>query len=129
VVHEPEGEDFAASDAYIGPIDGEVDVILWNDLQGNTPNTWFRDSQAWLADEFGTEPTVTTELLTLADGASVRVFELHYTYEGDDYFFQQAVVFAGDRAWDVNWYSTPGTEDAARAMLLSFVGTFEPIAD
>ena len=128
MAHEPENDESAAFDAYNGAFDGEVDVFLYESIERGTPNTWFRETEAWLVDEFGVAPTVTTEL-TLADGSSVRVFELQYSHEGDEYFFQEADVFPGNRAWEVDWYSTPGTEDADRATLLGFVGTFEPIVD
>jgi len=115
------------STRFIAPIDGEVDVFFYEGVGGVTPNIWFRESADLLAEEFVTKPIASD--IDLRSGARTRVFELNYTSEGTDFFFQQAVIVAGDRAWDINWYSTAGREDADRELFLRFVGTFEPVAE
>jgi len=124
VTHEPATEEFDARDLYVGPVDGELQVYRYTDLGGAGANMWFRASADLLLETFGVEPVV-VNTLTLSDGAEVQIFALNYTDQADEVFFQQAVVHGGDVAWDLDWYSLAGNEDADQALLLRFVNSFQ----
>jgi len=43
---------------------------------------------------------------------------------GEDAYFQQAAIFAGEVAWDVDWYAPPGNEAHDRELFLKMLSTF-----
>jgi hypothetical protein len=128
VRHEPADADYDETDLYVGPVEGEVQVYLYTDLSDVMANQWFRESQAVLAEEYGTQPEVVSTFV-LADGLEVQVLALEFTDGAEKYFFQQAVVFAGDVAWDLDWYSFVGSEEDDRARFLQFVNSFARATD
>lgn len=125
VTHEPASDEFREADIFIGPVDGEVDVYRYGaeEIAGVTANEWFRGSPQVLTDTFGVAPEL---LATLSlDGLEIQVFGLNYTDQGDELFFQEAVVFGGDAAWDLDWYSLGGNEEADHALFLQFVNSLQ----
>ena len=44
--------------------------------------------------------------------------------DGYEAYFQEGAVFAGTAAWDLDWYSAPGTEDEDRDLFLTMISTF-----
>jgi len=126
VSYRPENEEYFAIDDYLGPVDDEVHVVAYPDLQGATgTDEWFRWSAISLVQDFGTEPEIATEF-ALTDGSKVRVLTLHYMEGATKVFFQQAVIVRGTQAWDVDWYSLAGNEAEDEETLLQMLGTFEP---
>lgn len=125
VTHEPASGEFREADVFLGPVDGEIDVYRYaaDEIAGVTANEWFRSSPQVLTDTFGVAPEL---LATLSlDGLEVQVFGVNYTVDDEELFFQEAVVFGGDAAWDLDWYSLAGNEDADHARFLQFVNSFQ----
>ena len=126
VSYAPATDEFLASDNYLGPVDDEVHVVAYPDLQGATSaDEWFRWSAQTLLRDFGVEPSV-SDTFSLADGTDVRILSLSYEDGPDKVFFQQAVIVRGTRAWDVNWFSLAGNEAEDGATMLQMLTTFEP---
>ncbi|MCA1570263.1 MAG: hypothetical protein LC798_08095 [Chloroflexi bacterium] len=126
VTHERAAGETPAIDRYLGPVDDQVSVVLFADLQGEpSAEDWFRESAQLLLRDFGVEPDVANEVV-LANGFRVRILTLHYEEGGDQFFFQQAVVFGGTVAWDVNWFSFEGNEVEDGETLLKLLTSFEP---
>lgn len=128
VTRMPAEGDVPAWDLYLGPVDGEVQVYRYTDLGGLTANQWFRDSAAVLAERFGSEPELAS-IMSLDNGLEVQVFVGEYTDGEAIIFYQEAVVFGGETAWDLDWYSTPGNEVEEGARFVQFVLSFEPSAE
>lgn len=128
VTFEPAAAEFPESDLYFGPVDGQVDVIRYTDLGGALANEWFRASADFLTTTFGTAPEVLATL-SLANGLEAQILAGHYTEGALTYFYQQGVVFGGDVAWDVYWYSSPGNEEEDQARFLQFVNSFERLTE
>lgn len=125
VTHEPAADEFAAYDFYLSPVDEEIQVYQYTDLGGSTANVWFRDSALVLAESFGAEPEL-ANMLTLGNGLEGQIFIGQYTEGADRIFYQQAVIFGGEVAWDLDWYSDAGTEVEDQARFLQLVMSFEP---
>ena len=127
VTHEVATDEFPEADVFIGPVDGEVDVYRYGaeEIAGATANAWFRGASQVLTDSLGVAPELLASL-TL-DGLDVQVFGLNYTDQGEELFFQQAVVFGGDAAWDLDWYSLTGNEEADHALFLQFLTSFQRV--
>ena len=125
VSHEPATADLEMRDFYLGPIDGEVQVYRYTDLGGATANAWFRSSVAFLTENFGSEPEL-ANMLSLSNGLEVQVFIGHYSEAEATYFYQEAVVFGGAVAWDLDWYSLAGNEAEDQVRFLQLVMSFEP---
>ena len=127
VTHEPETPESLALDLFLGPVDGEVQVYRYTDLADVTANQWFRDSATVLVERFASD--LELNIVSLPNGLEVHVFGGHYTDGGTNIFFQQGVVFGGDVAWDLDWYSLAGNEAEDQAQFLQFVMSFGPSAE
>lgn len=104
---------------------GEVQISFYTDLDdGLAAAEWFAESSALLAQVFGVA-VETSEPITVGS-LDARYFALHYSDDGFPVFFQEAVVFAGGHAWDIDWYSEAGAEADDRAVFETFLATFEP---
>jgi hypothetical protein len=124
VQHEAASEDQWAFDLYLGPVDDQVQVYYYPEVEGATAEEWFRWSASALIDRFEVEPQVASEV-TLGNGTRIRVLTLHAQEDGSAFYFQEAVVFAGDDAWDVDWYSFPGGEVDDGVTFMKMLLTFE----
>jgi hypothetical protein len=124
VSFEPATAEIPEGDFYIGPVDGEVDVFRYTDVGGALANEWFRGSVDLLTQSYGTAPEVLATL-SLANGLEAQILAGHYADETQNVFYQQGVVFGGDVAWDLYWYSSPGNETEDQALFLQFVSSFE----
>lgn len=125
-----DGETLAAdvflAPATIEPVATEVNVYHYPELEaGILPNQWFRDSGLVLEEAWGTS-LETSEAIEV-NGIEAQLFTLHGTQDdGNAAYFQEAAIFTGDVAWDVDWYSAPGAETADRELLLKMLSTFRP---
>lgn len=128
VTHEPETPEFSDHDFYLGPSDGEVQIYRYTDLEGWTGNEWFRASADRIAENLGSAPEL-ANILSLTDGLEVQVFIGEYTEGEATIFYQEAVVFGGDVAWDLDWFSHAGNEEKDQARFLQFVMSFQPLAE
>jgi hypothetical protein len=124
VSHEPAEGEFAAFDLFLGPVDEEIQVILHEVPAGVTATGWMRESLEIVEAQVG--PVETDEELTIA-GLPARIFTALGTGELDGLFFQEAVIFADGVAWDVDWYSDAGSEEADMAMFRDFLSTFAAV--
>ena len=129
--HFPAEGEFPAADVFLAPatvgaVATEVDVYHYPDLEaGIVPNAWFRDSGLLLEETWGTS-LETSELIEV-NGIEAQLFTLHGVQEGgNDTYFQEAAIFAGSVAWDVDWYSQPGMEMADRELFVKMLSTFRP---
>lgn len=129
--HLPSDGEFAAADVFLAPagigaVPTEVDVYHYPNLEaGIVPNAWFRDSGLLLEETWGTS-LETSEPIEV-NGIEAQLFTLHGVQEdGNAAYFQEATIFSGNVAWDVDWYSQPGTEAADRELLLKMLSTFRP---
>ena len=120
-----------ASDAFlapatIGPVVTEVNVYHYPDLEaGIPPNAWFLESGTLLEEAWST--TLETSQAIEVNGIQAQLFTLHGTsFDGNATYFQEAALFAGTEAWDIDWYSDPGTEAADHELLLTMLSTFRP---
>lgn len=130
-VHVPAEGEAAATDAFLaptmtGPVPTEVDIYHYPDLEaGIPPNAWFRESVVVLEERWGT--ALETSDAIEVNGIDARLFTLHGTDgDGNAAYFQEVALFAGTAAWDIDWYSAPGTEAADRELLLTMLSTFRP---
>ncbi len=105
-------------------LDGEIQIYFYDAAAVSTltDTEWFTASSGFLTDNFGVEVEA-TEPITVG-GLSARYFSLHYSAEGESIFFQEAVVFSAEMAWDVDWHSTAGNEATDRASFDTFLATF-----
>jgi hypothetical protein len=125
----PATDEYDAHDRFIAPIDGEVQVYWYSEVEpGTVANEWLRGSGFWMEESLGVRPEVIGDF-TLAGGAQGRIFAVHTEMDGYDWFIQQASVFAGHGGWDLVWWSDPGDEEAHKELFATLVGTFEPIQD
>lgn len=129
--HIPADEEYSAADVFlapatIGPVQTEVDVYHYPDLEaGVLPNAWFFESGTVLEEKWGTAPE-TSEPIEV-NGIKAQLFSLHGVQDdGEDAYFQEAAIFAGNVAWDVDWYSQPGKEAHDRELFLKMLSTFRP---
>jgi len=120
-----------ATDAFlapttIGPVVKEINVYHYPDLEaGIVPNAWFRESGLLLEEAWGTS-LETSEAIEV-NGIAAQLFTLHGTsFDGHATYFQEVALFDGSVAWDIDWYSGPGTEMADRELLLTMLSTFRP---
>lgn len=125
VTHTPATADVQVSDFYLGPVDGEVQVYSYTDTFSATANEWFRGSAELLTEKFGSEPEL-ANILVLTNGLEVQIFIGEYTEGGRAIFYQQAVVFGGNVAWDLDWYSLVGNEAEDQVRFVQFVLSFQP---
>jgi hypothetical protein len=103
---------------------GEIQVWFRSDTEGVSAADWFAGSSGQLAEGFGVELEA-SEPITVGSLES-RYIALHYVAEdGARYFAQFAIVFAGDHAWNVIWYSAAGNEANDRAVFDSALTTFK----
>ena len=106
---------------------GEVDVYAYpaEEVAPYTASEWFTDAGLILAEDFGVEVEF-TEQITVA-GSPSRYYSLHYLPEGgSETFFQEAVIYTGTAAWDVDWFSDSGNENVDRETFDLFLATFTP---
>lgn len=124
-------DEFRAYDAFYSltgtpGIDGEVQVYLYpsEEVSPYSASDWFAGAGEILTTTFGVEVEF-TEPITVA-GIASRYFSLHYVQDEVETFFQEAVIYTTTRAWDVDWYSDAGDEEADRAAFDQFLTTFTP---
>jgi hypothetical protein len=110
-------------DQFLGPEDGEIHVYHYADVPADvTPNAWFRESAQLIEKNLGGTPEVLTN--TTVGELTVRIFTLHGSDEYGPYYFQEAAVFGEGEAWDLDWFSNPGTESADETLFLKVVQSF-----
>ena len=124
VVHQPAEGEFSPFDLYLGPVDAEIQVYHYPDTGGALSNEWFRAS-ADLLTERGVNPEL-AETMTLSNGLEVQIFTGTSTEEAGTFFFQQAVIFGGAQAWDLDWYSELGSEAEDQDLFVDFVLSVAP---
>lgn len=123
VSHELETDDYYATDIYLGPTDGEIDVARYTDAaSGSQPNAVFRQVLGWLTDEATDTPEVLTDVV-LSGGATVRIFGLHVA-DPEPAYMQVAVLVSSTEVWELNWYSQPGDEESDQGAFLRSVLSF-----
>lgn len=132
VTHEPATEEWRAYDLFLGPIDGELQVYRWDETEiaGALANQWFRDSAALLSESLVSGPEL-TQMISRTNGLEAQIFIGEAEDASDPsatLFFQEAVVFGGDLAWDLDWYSQPGNESEDQQLMIKFVMSFERYA-
>lgn len=126
---DPATAEYPDGDFYIGPVDGQIEVYRYTDLGGALANQWFQGSADVLTEAYGAAPEVLT-MLSLANGLEAQILAGHSTDGAPDpFYYQQGVVYGGDVAWDLNWYSTPGNEEEDQARFLQFVMSFERLTE
>ena len=121
--------EYLVADDFLSPVKGasvsEVMITRCTDFdQAVTPNAWFVGTAQVLEEEWAT-PVETSEPLAI-EGVDAQLFDLHGEIEGDAVYYQQAAVFLDGVAWDVSWYSDPGTEEQDRKLFLRMLSTFSP---
>jgi hypothetical protein len=118
-------DEYLAYDLLLGPVDGEVHVTKYPDVEaGLPPNAWFQESASWIEQSFGVSLT-TWESITVHELPGA-LFKAHISIEGRELFYQQVTVLGDGVGWDIDWYSRVGAEESDRKMFLDFVSTFEP---
>jgi hypothetical protein len=111
------------TDVYLGRVDDEVQVFRQG-VEGEVPaEVWFRWAAESVVEHRGVEPEVAAEMF-LGD-LRVRVLHLHIVEDGTEYFYQMATIFGGHEAWDLFWYSRPGSEEDDGVRFMTMVLSFE----
>jgi len=123
-LHEPQAGELKGVDLAADTVEEQAQAVYFHEVPvGIVAVRWFADSTAALAFFFGVEPQLVNDL-TLAGGLEVWILTLTYQDQGENFFFERAVVFGGDVAWDVDWHSPAGDEEADAALFLQMVQTF-----
>lgn len=113
----------AAHDLFLGPISEEVQVYAFDVEPGVLPNQWFRGSIELLEQNLG--PVEVVEQMELAGGLPVQILSARGEDDFGSFVLFEAVVFAGDRAWDIDWYSDAANDGSDVALLRDFLSTFQ----
>jgi hypothetical protein len=126
VTLKPATPEFPSYDLYLSPISGEVHVTQFDGIDPGAPaNSWLQQAAAGFSDWAGTPEEV--EPLTVA-GAPALFLGTHGSDVNGEWWIMQVSIVGDGRAWDVQFWSPPGTETKARETLDQFLATFE-IAD
>ena len=127
--HIPASDGLAAADIFIAPVGlgdvpTELDIFHYPDLEaGIIANGWFLDSAAVIEESWGA--ALESSDAIDVNGLRAQLFSLHGVQDdGYEAYFQEAAVFAGTAAWDLDWYSAPGTEEEDRDLFLTMISTF-----
>jgi hypothetical protein len=123
VTSEPATAEYVAYDLYLSPISGELHVSLFDGLDPGVPaNIWLQGSAASFTEWAG--PPEESETLTVA-GAPALFLGTHGSDQNGEWWIMQVSIIGVGRAWDIQFWSAPGTETYARETLDQFLATFQ----
>ena len=100
-----------------------ITVFGWP-TQGLTASEWFTEVAADFERDVWSTKSESNEELTVS-GGSAQLLTIHTLLEGVQVYMMVAVIFYGDVAYDLIWWSAPGKEAADRELFLQLVNTFQ----